>query len=179
MVWSLAYIKVFRIFGSKCYIKRDDDIGKFDARSDEGMLLGYSLKRKASRCYNQKTKTIMNSVNVRIDEKFKIEERIVYYNLDDDVVTKPRNDEVFLETKNDLQNERELRKKQSLKPLVEPRVEISTPTSGKNMIKNHPSKQIIRSKDKSVMTRIQVNEELFLISQVEPKNAYQACKDDY
>ena len=23
-------IKYFRIFGSKCYIKRDDDIGKFD-----------------------------------------------------------------------------------------------------------------------------------------------------
>ena len=25
----------------------DDDIGKFDARSDEGMFLGYSLKRKS------------------------------------------------------------------------------------------------------------------------------------
>ena len=38
----------------------------------------------------------MESVNVRIDEKFMIQERIVDYNLDDDVVTKPRNDEVFL-----------------------------------------------------------------------------------
>ena len=45
-------IKYFRNFGSKCYIKRDDDIGKFDARSDEGMFLGYSLKRKAYRYYN-------------------------------------------------------------------------------------------------------------------------------
>ena len=26
-------VKYFRIFGSKCYIKRDDDIGMFDARS--------------------------------------------------------------------------------------------------------------------------------------------------
>ena len=33
-------VKYFRIFGSKCYIKRDGDIGKFDARSDEGMFLG-------------------------------------------------------------------------------------------------------------------------------------------
>ena len=24
-------VKYFRIFGSKCYIKRDDDIGKFDS----------------------------------------------------------------------------------------------------------------------------------------------------
>jgi hypothetical protein len=31
-----------------------------------------------------------------------IQERIVDSNLDDDVVTKPRNDEAFLETNNDL-----------------------------------------------------------------------------
>ena len=42
-------IKYFRIFGNKCYIKRDDDIGKFDARSDECMCIGYSLKRKGYR----------------------------------------------------------------------------------------------------------------------------------
>ena len=49
-------------------------------------------------------KTIIESASVRIDEKFRIQERIVDYNLDDDIFTKPRNDEVFLETNNDLQN---------------------------------------------------------------------------
>ena len=39
-------VEYFKFFGSKCYIKRDDDIGKFDARSDEGMFLGYSLKTR-------------------------------------------------------------------------------------------------------------------------------------
>ena len=34
-----SFVKYFRIFGSKCYIKRDNDIGKFDSRSDEGMFL--------------------------------------------------------------------------------------------------------------------------------------------
>ena len=38
-------VKYFRIFGGKCYIKRDDDIGKFDARSDEGIFLGHSKER--------------------------------------------------------------------------------------------------------------------------------------
>ena len=47
------------------------------------------------------------------------------------------------------------------------------------MIKNHPSEQITGRKDKGVMTRSRVNEELCLISQVEPKNADEACKDDY
>ena len=39
-------VKYFRIFGSRCYIKRDDDSGMFDPRRDEGMFLGYSLKVK-------------------------------------------------------------------------------------------------------------------------------------
>lgn len=40
-------VKYFNIFGRKCYVKRDEDIGKFDARSDEGIFLGYSIKSKA------------------------------------------------------------------------------------------------------------------------------------
>ena len=46
------------------------------------------------------------------------------------------------------------------------------------MIKNHPSKKIIRSRDKGVMTRSRVNEKICLISQVEPKNPDEASKDD-
>ena len=121
----------------------------------------------------------MESANVRVDEKFRIQERIVDYNSDDDVVTKPRNDEAFLETNNDLQNEGELRQEQSLEPLAELRVEITTPTSSKNMTKNHTPEQIIKSRYKVVMTRSRINEELCLISQVEPKNVDEACKDDY
>lgn len=66
------------------------------------MFLGYSLKREDYRCYNMRTKTIVEGANVRVDEKFRIQERIVDYNLDDDVFTKPRNDEVLFETNNDL-----------------------------------------------------------------------------
>lgn len=84
--------------------------------------------------------TIMESENVRIDEKFIIQERIVDYNSDDNVVTNPRNDEVCLKNNNDLQNEGEPRQEQSSETLLEPRVEIVTPTTGRNMIKNHPSK---------------------------------------
>lgn len=42
-------VKYFKAFGRKCYIKRDEDIGKFDDRSDEGILLEYSTKSKAYR----------------------------------------------------------------------------------------------------------------------------------
>ena len=40
-------VKYFRVFGSKCYIKRDDDnLGKCDSRTDEGIFLGYSSTKK-------------------------------------------------------------------------------------------------------------------------------------
>ena len=47
------------------------------------------------------------------------------------------------------------------------------------MTKNHPTNQIIGSKDKGLMTRSITNEELCLISQVESKNVNEACKDDH
>ena len=46
-------VKYFRIFGSKCYIKRDDDNHeKFDSRTDEGIFIGYSSTEKEYICYN-------------------------------------------------------------------------------------------------------------------------------
>jgi hypothetical protein len=43
----LASIKHFKVFGSKFYIKNNDDhLGKFDSRDDEGIFLGYAMKSK-------------------------------------------------------------------------------------------------------------------------------------
>ena len=37
-----ASVKYFRVFGSKCFIKiNDDSPGKFDSRFDEGIFFGY------------------------------------------------------------------------------------------------------------------------------------------
>lgn len=61
-------VSYFKAFGNRYFIKRDDYIGKFDAKSDEGTFLGYSTKRKDFKCYNKRTKKIVESVNVKIDE---------------------------------------------------------------------------------------------------------------
>ena len=101
-------VKYFKFFGSRCYIKRDDDIGKFDPRSDESVFLGYSLKRKAYICFNYRTKTIVECVNVRIDEKNCTKEKMVDYNFDeeeDKYRFSRENVEVIFEINNDLQNE--------------------------------------------------------------------------
>jgi hypothetical protein len=50
-----ASIKHFKIFGSKFYIKNNDEnIGKYDDRADEGILLGYA-------CYTSKLLTLIVS----------------------------------------------------------------------------------------------------------------------
>ena len=42
-----ATIKHFRVFGSKCYIKNNDEnLGKYDDRADEGIFLGYATESK-------------------------------------------------------------------------------------------------------------------------------------
>jgi len=51
----LTIVKHFIIFGRKFYIKRNDEkLGKFDARVDEDIFLGYSHNNKGCICYNKK-----------------------------------------------------------------------------------------------------------------------------
>ena len=70
-------VKYFKIFDRKCYIMRDDAVHKFDPRRDEGMFLGYSLKIKAFKCFNYRTKTIVECTNLKIDEKFGTKEKMM------------------------------------------------------------------------------------------------------
>ena len=62
-------VKYFKIFGSTCFILKDrEHMGKFDSRSNEGIFLGYSFTSKAYQVYNKRTKKVMETVNVVIDE---------------------------------------------------------------------------------------------------------------
>ncbi|XP_074576648.1 uncharacterized protein LOC141833162 [Curcuma longa] len=45
-----------------------DDLRKFEAKADEGILVGYSSSSKGYRVYNKRTQTIEESSNVEFDE---------------------------------------------------------------------------------------------------------------
>ena len=63
-------VKYFKIFRSDCYILRDrENLEKFDAKSDKGYFLGYSTTSRAYKVYNLRTKTIMESSNVVINDE--------------------------------------------------------------------------------------------------------------
>ncbi|KAK1578686.1 hypothetical protein Q3G72_032340 [Acer saccharum] len=63
-------VSYFHSFGSKRYILNDhDQLGKFDAKSDEGIFIGYTLDSRAYKVFNLKTKSVMESLNVVIDDE--------------------------------------------------------------------------------------------------------------
>ncbi|RCU38697.1 transposase, partial [Acinetobacter baumannii] len=63
---NISYLKVF---GSKCFVLNDqDNLGKFDPKSDEGIFLGYSSSSKAYRVFNRRTLIVEESVHVTFDE---------------------------------------------------------------------------------------------------------------
>ncbi|KAJ9556774.1 hypothetical protein OSB04_011388 [Centaurea solstitialis] len=62
-------IDYFRVFGCKCYVLNDrDDLGKFEPKSDESIVIGYSHNSKAYRVFNKRTRTILESSNVDFSE---------------------------------------------------------------------------------------------------------------
>ena len=60
----------FHPFGCKCFIHSNgkDNLGKFDAKSDKGILLGYSSNSRAYRVLNKRTKCVEESMHVVFDD---------------------------------------------------------------------------------------------------------------
>jgi hypothetical protein len=65
-----ASIKHFKVFGSKCYIKNNDEnIGIYDDRDDEGIFLGYDTNSKGYRCYNKRLHKLVDCIDIKVDEE--------------------------------------------------------------------------------------------------------------
>src|ERR1044072_323529 len=62
-------VNYFHIFGSKCYIQADrEQRRKMDPKSEEGIFLGYYATSRAYRVYNLRSKVMMESINVVVDD---------------------------------------------------------------------------------------------------------------
>jgi hypothetical protein len=132
-------VKHFRTFGSKFYIKNDEDnLGKFDPRSDEGIFLGYSYNKKAYICYNLILLNIVESSNVKIDDlKQSISQGIDKKSQqeDDDIKSQPEDD--YVESQQEDYNE----ETQEIEPHTDEEDNEETPlprAPSKRVQKNHP-----------------------------------------
>ncbi|GKC09778.1 putative ribonuclease H-like domain-containing protein [Tanacetum coccineum] len=62
-------LSFFHVFGSLCYPTNDhDDLGKFDAKADIGIFVGYAPAKKAFIIYKKRTRIITEIIHVTFDE---------------------------------------------------------------------------------------------------------------
>ncbi|GKF03014.1 retrovirus-related pol polyprotein from transposon TNT 1-94 [Tanacetum coccineum] len=62
-------LSIFHVFGSLCYPTNDhEDLGKFDAKADIGIFVGYAPAKKSFRIYNRRTRIISETIHVTFDE---------------------------------------------------------------------------------------------------------------
>ena len=63
-------ISHLRVFGCKCFVLNNgkESLGKFDAKANEAIFLGYSLQSKTYRVFNRRTLCVEESVHVVCDE---------------------------------------------------------------------------------------------------------------
>ncbi|KAG9442557.1 hypothetical protein H6P81_018411 [Aristolochia fimbriata] len=180
----------FHNFGSKCYILCDREVlGKFAARSDESIFLGYSTNSRAYRVYNKRTRVIMESINVIVFDDDSQSQRA-----DEDLVTpssqtqndnipevisvsegvpEPHNDDTFVESSATNVDT----------PIQDQSGVTKRPSS--RIQKNHPTEAIIGELHECVKTRgIDVNYRdmvrfVCYTSLQEPKKVEEALNDEY
>jgi hypothetical protein len=63
-----SYVSHLRPFGCKCFVLKCENLDKFEARSSDGILLGYTPHGRSYRVFNFKTNTVVKSCDVTFDE---------------------------------------------------------------------------------------------------------------
>ena len=166
-------INYFHVFGSKCFIHNNGKkhLEKFDAKSNEGIFLGYSTLSKAYRVFNKSSLVVEESVHVVFDESIvkpkdvNEEEEEVDIPIENlDINEQGKDDEVK-------ENPQEVEE-------IEP-IDPSLPRNWK-YAQSHPKDQIIGDPSQGVRTRSNfknVNNYLAFVSQIEPKIFKEAEKD--
>jgi hypothetical protein len=82
-----ASIKHFKVFGSKCYIKNNDEnLGKYDDRDDEGIFLGYATNNKEYICYNKRIYKLVDCIDIKVDEEISVRDVISVESTIEDIV---------------------------------------------------------------------------------------------
>ena len=71
-------ISHFHVFGFKCYVHNngEDNLVKFDFKSDYNLFIGYSSSSKAFCVFNKRTLKIEESIHVIFDEFSSSDEKL-------------------------------------------------------------------------------------------------------
>jgi hypothetical protein len=63
-----SFVTHYIPFGCKCFVLRHENLDKFESRSSDGILLGYTPHVRSYREFNLETNTVVESCDVTFDE---------------------------------------------------------------------------------------------------------------
>ncbi|XP_070040320.1 uncharacterized protein [Nicotiana tomentosiformis] len=186
-----------RTFGCKCFFlnNRKEALGKFDAKSDEGIFLGYSSHSKAYKVYNKRTQCVEESIHMICDESHLSCEKDKRVDQDGEPLSFP-GEVIDMENgkENMMNHVKESRKDDTNRspsfreepgPTITPteaEIELLMQSKVPNWKhkSSHPLDNIITPLDSGVQTRSRARNSLAFsapLSQIEPKNIKEALKD--
>ncbi|CAN1753150.1 Retrovirus-related Pol polyprotein from transposon TNT 1-94 [Linum perenne] len=157
-------IGYFRAFGCKCFILNSKDhLGKFDAKSDEGIFIGYASSSKAYRVYNKRTLKVEESVNVIFDETCQTDST-----QDEDEEELSIGPQLTQATDGD--SDAESTDHQDTNKGTDAQAPL-------HIIRRHPPDQVIGDPNTRLVTRSKSSQSAF-VSLIEPKNVKEALQDE-
>ncbi|WMV14570.1 hypothetical protein MTR67_007955 [Solanum verrucosum] len=186
-----TFIAHLKPFGCKCFVLNNekDDLGKFDARSDEGVFVGYSSTSKAYWVYNKRTLCVEESMHVVFDESEKGDKHKEDHELEELINRKQDNhdakengadhtgvhgpsgsaQEVLSQNPEDDEGESDVEKEEEI-----------TRKSGWKHQSSHPLDNLISPLDSGIQTRSRARNLVAYSafkSSIEPKNIKEALQD--
>ncbi|TYJ98791.1 gag-pol polyprotein [Cucumis melo var. makuwa] len=178
-------VKYFHVFGSTCYILADREYRqKWDAKSEQGIFLGYSQNSRAYRVFNNRYKSVMETINVVIND---IDSAIKQINDEEDEIpnmSEARTTSSVKVTKAD--NPSDDSGKILEKSPEENITKKSELISFAHVKKNHPASSIIGDPSAGMQTRrkekidyMKMVADLCYISTFEPSTVDFSLRDEY
>ena len=184
-------LRYFHVFGSVCYVLRDrEQRRKLDDKSDKAMFLGYSTNSRAYRVFNKRNNTVMESINVVVDD---VEEDVLE-NLDQGSlleIAEADTGEPLNEPENVPTGTQTVTQEGDPTDVLEDVLdsgedELNSREPSRRIQKNHPISEVIGDPNEGVRTRnvprINYREmigHMCYTSTIEPKNVKDALEDDF
>ena len=170
---KLPNISYFHTFGCKYFFHNNGKktLGKFDAKSDKGIFLGYSSISKAYRVFNKRLEKVEEPIHVIFDETNRFVPSV-----DDDDVSPDIEDKM-----EDLYiNDKKIESSQQIQEESKDVKNSDLPKKWK-YAKSHPQDLIIGDTSKGITTRsaLQQTTNCAFISQIVLKKVDEVLEDEY
>ncbi|KAA0053320.1 gag-pol polyprotein [Cucumis melo var. makuwa] len=183
--WAEAVNTACHIHTGTCYILADREYHrKWDVKSDKGIFLGYSQNSRAYRVFNIKLGTVMETINVVVND---FESNVNQFNIEDDETSVMYDVIATLLQKMPKDDSQPDSTKTNLEKITDEAMNDETVlVPSAHVKKNHPLSFIIGDPSAGITTRMKEKvdytkmiADLCYVSAIEPTSVEKALEDEY